>query len=143
MSLEGLLAATTADPALVTAIEAAGAPSLTISGPAALQPFAMAALAGRAGRVVLAVTSTGREADDLVAALQCLLPPDTVALYPGWETLPHERLSPARGHRGPAAGRAAPAGPPVRPTTRPAGPLSVVVAPVRSVLQPQVPGSAS
>ena len=43
---------------------------------------------------MLAVTSTGREADDLAAALRCLLPPDSVALYPGWETLPHERLSP-------------------------------------------------
>ena len=49
-------------------------------------------------------TSSGREAEDLVTALRCLLPPDEVALYPGWETLPHERLSP----RADTVGRPAP-----------------------------------
>jgi transcription-repair coupling factor (superfamily II helicase) len=144
VSLSGLLDAAVADPALASAIESAGAPELTISGPRAVQPFAIAGLASRSGRVVLAVTSTGREAEDLVSALRCLLPPDEVALYPGWETLPHERLSPRAdtvGQRlavlrrlahpiGRASGDADPS----------AGPLSVVVAPVRSLLQPQVPG---
>ena len=139
MSLTGLLDAALADPALAAAVEAAGAPELTISGPAEVQPFVIAALAARAERVVLAVTSTGREAEDLLAALRCLLPPDTVALYPGWETLPHERLSPRAdtvGQRLAVLRRLA------HPSTDdPAsGPLSVVVAPVRSLLQPQVPG---
>jgi len=49
---------------------------------------------------VLAVTATGREAEDLAAALRTLLDPDTVVEYPSWETLPHERLSPRSGHRG-------------------------------------------
>ena len=36
------------------------------------------------------------------------------SVYPAWETLPHERLSPAHRHRRPPAGRAAPARPPRR-----------------------------
>ena len=44
--------------------------------------------------VVLAVTATGREAEDLTAALRAYLPADAVAEFPSWETLPHERLSP-------------------------------------------------
>ena len=139
MSLTGLLDAAAVDEALAAAVESAGAPELTISGPATVQPFVIAALAARAERVVLAVTSTGREAEDLLASLRCLLPPDTVALYPGWETLPHERLSPRAdtvGQRLAVLRRLA------HPSTDdPAsGPLSVVVAPVRSLLQPQVPG---
>jgi transcription-repair coupling factor (superfamily II helicase) len=139
MSLTGLLDAGLADEALAAAVEAAGAPELTISGPAEVQPFAIAALASRGERPVLAVTSTGREAEDLLAALRCLLPPDTVALYPGWETLPHERLSPRAdtvGQRLAVLRRLA------HPSSDdPAsGPLSVVIAPVRSLLQPQVPG---
>ena len=59
-----------------------------------MRPFVIAALAAKADRPVLAVTATGREAEDLVAALRSLLPPDSVADYPAWETLPHERLSP-------------------------------------------------
>jgi transcription-repair coupling factor (superfamily II helicase) len=139
MPLQGLLDATVTDPALAAAIDSAGKPGLTISGPAALQPFAIAAIAGRSGRLVLAVTSTGREAEDLVAALRCLLPPDTVALYPGWETLPHERLSPRAdtvGQRLAVLRRLAHPS----PDDATSGPLSVVVAPVRSVLQPQAPG---
>ncbi|MDQ1738620.1 MAG: hypothetical protein QOE53_272 [Pseudonocardiales bacterium] len=141
MSLAGLIDAALDDPALATVIQAAGRSGtrpLALSGPAALAPLAIATLAGRAGRTVLAVTSTGREAEDLLASLQCLLPPDTVALYPGWETLPHERLSP----RADTIGRRLAV---LRRLRHPnlgdqsTGPLSVVVAPVRSVLQPQVP----
>ncbi|MEO6503121.1 MAG: CarD family transcriptional regulator, partial [Jatrophihabitantaceae bacterium] len=141
MSLAGLVDAALEDPALATVVEAAGragARPLTLSGPAALGPLAIATLAGRTGRTVLAVTSTGREAEDLLASLQCLLPPDTVALYPGWETLPHERLSPRADTIGRrlAVLRRLRHPDPGDPST---GPLSVVVAPVRSVLQPQVP----
>ncbi|MDT4912961.1 MAG: hypothetical protein QOC66_2089 [Pseudonocardiales bacterium] len=136
VSLSGLLAAALPDPALTAAVEAADASSLTLSGPNGLQPFALAATA-RTGRLVLAVTSSGREAEDLVAALRCLLPPDEVALYPGWETLPHERLSPRAdtvGQRLAVLRRLS------HPSTDDpaAGKLSVVVAPVRALLQPQV-----
>ncbi|MDQ1722238.1 MAG: hypothetical protein QOI26_1972, partial [Pseudonocardiales bacterium] len=141
MSLAGLIDAALDDPALATVIEAAGRTGvrpLSLSGPAALGPLAIATLAGRTGRTVLAVTSTGREAEDLLASLQCLLPPDSVALYPGWETLPHERLSP----RADTIGRRLAVLRRLRhpdPRDPGTGPLTVVVAPVRSILQPQVP----
>jgi transcription-repair coupling factor (superfamily II helicase) len=145
MSLAGLLTAAIGepahpgDPALARILESIGAPSLTVSAPPAFAPLAIAALAQQGGRTVLAVTSTGREADDLAAALRCILEPDSVAVYPGWETLPHERLSPGAdtvGQRLAVLRRLA------HPSSDDptAGPLSVVVAPVRSVLQPQVPG---
>ncbi|WP_045876383.1 transcription-repair coupling factor [Pseudofrankia sp. DC12] len=113
-----------------------------LSGPPGLRPFAVAALA-RSGRTVLAVTATDREADDLTEALGSLLDPRSVALYPSWETLPHERLSPGAdtvGRRLAVLRRlahpetVAASG----PSDTLAGPLAVVVAPVRAVLQPQV-----
>src|SRR5918997_1456580 len=90
---------------------------------------------GGADRPVLLVTSTYRDAEELTTALECLLPPDDVAYYPAWETLPHERLSP----RSDTVGRR------LAVLRRLAGndelpPPRVIVAPVRSVLQPQVKG---
>ncbi|MEU5363450.1 transcription-repair coupling factor [Streptomyces sp. NPDC005925] len=142
MSLHGLLDAVVKDPALAEATGAASDGTRThvdLVGPPAARPFAVAALARDSGRPVLAVTATGREAEDLAAALRSLLPPEGVVEYPSWETLPHERLSP----RSDTVGRrlavlrrlAHPT--PDDPGT---GPVSVVVAPVRSVLQPQVKG---
>ncbi|WP_461028853.1 transcription-repair coupling factor, partial [Streptomyces sparsus] len=81
-------------------------------------------------------------AEDLAAALRSLMPAgqdDTVVEYPAWETLPHERLSP----RSDTVGRRLAV---LRRLTHPrdddpsAGPVKVVVAPIRSVLQPQVKG---
>jgi transcription-repair coupling factor (superfamily II helicase) len=80
MSLAGLINAALADPAIQAMVSAADTDHLALSGPPALRPLAIAALAGRAERTVLAVTSTGREAEDLVDSLRCLLPPDSVAL---------------------------------------------------------------
>lgn len=87
--------------------------------------------------MVLAVTATGREAEDLAAALRAYLPADAVAEFPSWETLPHERLSPRSdtvGRRLSVLRRLA------HPETATAGPLRVVVAPVRAVVQPIVAG---
>jgi transcription-repair coupling factor (superfamily II helicase) len=139
VSLSALLDVAAADPAVAAAIEAAGTPTLSISAPPAAQPFAIGALAARSDRLVFAVTGGEREAEELVHALGCLVRPDEVALYPGWETLPHERLSPRAdtvGQRLAVLRRLA------HPSTDdPAsGPLKVVVAPVRALLQPQVPG---
>jgi transcription-repair coupling factor (superfamily II helicase) len=144
MTLAGLLDVVLADPALASAVSSAGVPALDLAAPSALRPFAVAALGadadrGGAGRQVFAVTATGREAEDLVAALRCLLSPDDVALYPSWETLPHERLSP----RADTVGRRLAV---LRRLAHPSqddpatGPLRVVVASVRAALQPQVPG---
>jgi transcription-repair coupling factor (superfamily II helicase) len=164
MSLAGLLAAVAEDPQLSTAL--ASPPDLPggerdLVAPPALRPLIVAALAtgiggggARAGgdgpgRFVLAVTATAREAEDLTAALGAFLPPDTVASFPGWETLPHERLSPRSdtvGQRIAVLRRLShPAGPggyggTGSPPDGEPGPLKVVVAPVRSVLQPIVAG---
>ncbi|MFF5428221.1 MULTISPECIES: transcription-repair coupling factor [unclassified Streptomyces] len=142
MSLHGLLDLVVKDAALAEAVRAAAdghRPHVDLVGPPAARPFAVAALARDSGRPVLAVTATGREAEDLAAALRSLLDPDTVVEYPSWETLPHERLSP----RSDTVGRRLAV---LRRLAHPrdddpaAGPVSVVVAPVRSVLQPQVKG---
>uniref|UniRef100_A0AAU3GWN1 Transcription-repair-coupling factor n=1 Tax=Streptomyces sp. NBC_01401 TaxID=2903854 RepID=A0AAU3GWN1_9ACTN len=142
MSLHGLLDVVVTDPALEEAVKAAAdghRAHVDLVGPPAARPFAVAALAREARRTVLAVTATGREAEDLAAALRTLLPPDTVAEFPSWETLPHERLSP----RSDTVGRRLAV---LRRLAHPrqddpeTGPVSVVVAPVRSVLQPQVKG---
>ena len=92
---------------------------------------------GRAVPVVLAVTATGREAEDLTEALRAFLPAETIAEFPSWETLPHERLSPRSdtvGRRLSVLRRLA------HPESATAGALRVVVAPVRAVVQPIVAG---
>lgn len=142
MSLNGLLDVVVDDPALAEAVRGAAdgnRPHVDLVGPPAARPLALAALAARSGRTLLAVTATGREAEDLVAALRSLLPEDSVVEYPAWETLPHERLSP----RSDTVGRRLAV---LRRLAHPsaddptAGPVRVVVAPIRSVLQPQVKG---
>jgi transcription-repair coupling factor (superfamily II helicase) len=103
MSLAGLLAAVAEDPQLRTALDPQpAAPDAgeqrDLVAPQALRPLVAAALAagatGGPGRFVLAVTATAREAEDLTDALRAFVPPQSVAMFPGWETLPHERLSP-------------------------------------------------
>jgi transcription-repair coupling factor (superfamily II helicase) len=136
MRLVGLLDAALGDPALAAArdLAASGAGQVDLTAPAALRPFVVAALAGQ--KPVLAVTATSREAEDLAAALGCLVPAGEVAVYPSWETLPHERLSP----RSDTVGRRLAV---LRRLAHPDlfdTPLRVVVAPVRSVLQPQLRG---
>ena len=140
MRLTGLADAVLADPTLAGAVEDArgGAlPALDLTGPAALRPFLVKGLVD-AGRTVLAVTPTAREAEDLVAALGDLVDPAEIGYYPSWETLPHERLSP----RSDTVGRRLAI---LRRLRHPGtgatdGPLRVVVTPVRSMLQPQVKG---
>jgi transcription-repair coupling factor (superfamily II helicase) len=151
MSLAGLLAAVAEDPQLRNALAAepgtqyvAGAAERDLVAPTALRPLVTAAMATGAasgrGRFVLAVTATAREAEDLTAALGSFLPPHTVATFPGWETLPHERLSPRSdtvGQRIAVLRRLQHPGP---ADDAVGGPLKVVVAPVRAVLQPIVAG---
>ncbi|MFL6156969.1 MAG: CarD family transcriptional regulator, partial [Marmoricola sp.] len=142
MRLAGLADAVLTDPVLAAALGRAGdadATTLDLTGPQALRPFAIAGLA-RTGRTVLVVTATVREAEDLVTELADVVPADSLVHFPAWETLPHERLSP----RSDTVGRRLAI---LRRLVHPGndvanGPVQVIVAPVRSVLQPQVKGLA-
>ncbi|MFF4773868.1 transcription-repair coupling factor [Microtetraspora fusca] len=136
MSLSGLLDLVAAEPSLAAALDQSDHGADLIA-PAALRPFAVAALAR--ARPVLAVTATGREAEDLAAALTSLLDETSVAVFPAWETLPHERLSPRSDTVGQRLAVLRRLAHPV-PGDPTAGPLRVVVAPVRSLLQPIVSG---
>jgi transcription-repair coupling factor (superfamily II helicase) len=142
VSLKGLADLVLRDKVLASAVEDArdgAVPALDLTGPSALRPFVVNGLVD-AGRTVLAVAATAREAEDLVTYLGDLVDPASVAYYPAWETLPHERLSPRSdtvGQRLAVLRRLR------HPGTDPSnGPLKVVVAPVRSILQPQVKGLA-
>jgi transcription-repair coupling factor (superfamily II helicase) len=149
MSLTPLLDVLVTDPSVAEILAApTGADhgawqDLEIAVSEGARPPLIAALAGAhdrsAARPILAVTATGREAEDLVAALRCFLPADVVADFPSWETLPHERLSP----RSDTVGRRLAvlrrlAHPDASDPTH--GRLDVVVAPVRALLQPLVKG---
>jgi transcription-repair coupling factor (superfamily II helicase) len=145
MSLAGLLNVIADDPQLRRALEVAApvpetgatAAGADLVAPVELRPFLAAALAAKAGRFVLAVTATGREADDLTSGLASVLPAGSVACFPAWETLPHERLSPRSdtvGQRLAVLRRLSHPDPPSLSTG--AGPLSVVVTPGRGLLQP-------
>ena len=61
----------------------------TIAVDPALAPF----IAASREEPLLVVYATGREADEALNALNYLRPGE-VSLFPAWETLPHERLSP-------------------------------------------------
>ena len=129
------------EPALAASMQDAeqGLATLDLTGPASLRPFVVKGLVD-AGRTVLVVAATVREAEDLTEELADVLDPATVAFYPAWETLPHERLSP----RSDTVGRRLAVLRRIKhPGNEPGnGPLKVIVAPVRSVLQPQVKGLA-
>ncbi len=136
MSLSGLLPLIAADPAIAEAMQGITGAGLVVP-PAATAPTIAALASGVEGRScpVLAVTATTREADDLSEALASLLDPSTVGVFPSWETLPHERLSPRSdtvGRRIAVLRRLAHPD----PSDPGAGPLQVLVAPVRALLQP-------
>ena len=113
---------------------AASPAELSLVGPASARLFVAGALA-RLGPL-LVVTATGREADDLTAELRGVFG-DAVALFPSWETLPHERLSPGVdtvGARLTVLRRLA-----YPDDDRLGPPLRVVVTAARSLLQPMTP----
>ncbi|MFI0351488.1 transcription-repair coupling factor [Actinomadura sp. 9N407] len=161
MTLSGLVDLACTDPGLERALKRARVDHDLVAPPS-LWPILASALTRRIGDgVVLAVTATGREAEDLTSALTSLLDAGRVAHFPAWETLPHEKLSPRADTVGqrlavlrrlvhpelvqselvqselvhPGAGESA-SGP------EKSGRLEVVVTPVRAILQPIVSGLA-
>ncbi|MDQ2722940.1 MAG: transcription-repair coupling factor, partial [Actinomycetota bacterium] len=131
--LAGLLATAVPDPALRAVTDALGAARLELEAPSAARPFVVGALAQRVP--VLVVTATGREADDLGASVAEMLSDERVAVFPSWETLPHERLSP----RADTVGKRLQI---LRRLSHPedGAPLQVVVTTVRSLVQPMAAG---
>jgi transcription-repair coupling factor (superfamily II helicase) len=137
--ISGLVELALRDPSLhdLTRIAADRPDNLRLVGPASSRLFVASALA-QAGPL-LVVTATGREADDLTAELRGVMG-DAVAMFPSWETLPHERLSPGVETVGARLTV-------LRRLTHPddarlGPPLRVVVTTTRSLLQPMAPDVA-
>ncbi len=137
--IAGLVELALTDPCLRDlADRAANRPDvLALVGPASSRVLVASALA-QTGPLLVA-TATGREADDLTAELRGVYG-DQVVMFPSWETLPHERLSPGVetvGARLMVLRRLA------RPEDSRLGPpLRVVVTATRSLLQPMGPDLA-
>src|SRR6201997_354016 len=134
--IEGLVKLALRDPTLgdIARRAAAHPPELALVGPAGARLFVASALAQNGP--LLVVTATGREADDLTAELKGVFG-DAAALFPSWETLPHERLSPGVdtvGARLMVLRRLA-----CPDDERLGPPLRVMVTTVRSLLQPMTP----
>ena len=94
---------------------------------------ALVALAADREATSLVLVATGREAEDLAASLGAYLDPDEIALFPSWETLPHERLSP----RADTVARRLTT---LRRLASTDDMPRVVVAPLRAAIQPMAPG---
>jgi transcription-repair coupling factor (superfamily II helicase) len=100
----------------------------------AVRPYAVSLLADRAAPL-LVLTPRSSDADGVADGLAAYLGEDRVAVFPAWETLPHERLSPQPatvGRRLAVLDR----------LLHPDGydePLLAIVAPVRAALQPMDP----
>jgi transcription-repair coupling factor (superfamily II helicase) len=134
--IAGLVELALTAPTLQQLIESSsGVPDeLSLVGPAGARLFVASALAQQGS--LLVVTATGREADDLAAELRGVFG-SAVAVFPSWETLPHERLSPGVdtvGTRLMVLRRLA-----YPDDTRLGPPLRVVVTAARSLLQPMAP----
>jgi len=146
--LAGLTETVLADPYFAEIGAAAGDRAKNVVGPSGVRPFVAAALA-RVDRPVLLVTATGREAEIATDALTDLLGADAAMLFPSWETLPHERLSPRAdtvGRRLAVLRRLAHPedddgeSPNIAGHRHRAGnPLRVVVTTIRSLIQPMAP----
>lgn len=127
-----------ADPAFAALVDKRESSLLTITAPDAARPFVVAAIDAVDAAPLLVVSANGREADDLSAELSEMLDdPASVAQFPSWETLPHERLSPS----------ADTVGQRLQVLHRLADPASsglrVIVTTVRSLVQPMAPGLGS
>ena len=139
MSLRGVLDVVLTDPGMARVVARAGAAHLAVTAPPTVQPLVAAALAAAAPGAdvpVLVVTAGERDADATATLLRCFVPDRRVEVFPAWETLPHERLSP----RADTVGRRLAV---LRDLTHPeaaTGRIDVLVAPIRSLLQPLAPG---
>ena len=137
MTLAGVLEAALADDAIGRLRELAAAPTLQVTAPRSAHPLVATVIGGP----LLVVTATGREAEDTAEAIRALAPQRSVAVFPSWETLPHERLSPSCdtvGQRVSVLRRLAHPD----PDDALLQPIDTVVASVRALVQPIAAGIA-
>ncbi|MEI6404891.1 MAG: transcription-repair coupling factor [Actinomycetes bacterium] len=134
MALSFVIEAVTRDEQIRHAIEQVEAGAPTRLGVAqSTIPYVVAALA-QSTRPVLIITASDKAADQLAVTLRDFVSPETLAVFPAWETLPHERLSPS----GDTVGTRMTV---LRRLAHPDGqPIRVLVAPIRAVIQPIVQG---
>lgn len=90
-SLAGVLRAASRDSKLRGVVTHLGEKSLHMQALDAVWPFVAGTMAQQVP--VLLVTASGRQAQDMGAVLKQMLG-DVVEVFPAWETLPHEKLSP-------------------------------------------------
>ncbi len=139
--LAAILDALRGDPALAGVEPSAG--HVTAATTVAPALVALACPPGGTGPVTLVITATGRDAEAFADALGAYIGSERVAVFPSWETLPHERLSPRVDT---VARRIATLRRLVHPglVESEAGllPLLVIVAPIRAVIQPFAAGLA-
>ncbi|MDZ7675057.1 MAG: transcription-repair coupling factor [Acidimicrobiales bacterium] len=133
-SLRSLPGVVRDDPALLSVL---GQNHAVLAVPEPARAVVISGLVARtARRPVVVATASSADAENLAQDLRVLLDPDDVELFPAWETLPFERVSPGvetMGRRIRTLQRLADA------ERMPA----VVVAPVRSFIQRLAPGSRS
>ncbi|HEX2157442.1 MAG TPA: transcription-repair coupling factor, partial [Actinomycetes bacterium] len=102
--------------------------------PDVARAFLLAGMARAGGRLVVVTTATTADAEALAADVAAFLGPDAVAVFPAWETLPHERLSP----------RSETVAARLRLLHRLAQPavdgLQLLTVPARAMMQPLAPG---
>jgi transcription-repair coupling factor (superfamily II helicase) len=141
VTLPGLRRALGDIPGITEAVERAvrGVDGVHVTAIPEARPALVGAVAAEISdeRRILVVTATMREAEDIADAVEDQLGAGSAVVFASWETLPHERLSPAADTAG---GRVAVLRRIAHP--EPDDPLRVVCAPVRSVLQPLVGGLA-
>ncbi len=95
-------------------------------------PYVIAALA-TIDRPVLVITPSDRAADEYAKALSDFMDPQSIAVFPAWETLPHERLSPSGDTVGARMAVLRRLAHPEEST-----PIKCLVSPIRAVIQPLV-----
>jgi transcription-repair coupling factor (superfamily II helicase) len=137
--LAGLLELVRSDPAFVSISEQAQvASTVDLVGPAVIYPLAIAQIRqSQESGVVLILTTTGRAADELAADLSAYLPDEGIEVFPSWETLPHERLSPSADTVGRRMAILRRLAHPIIGNVH-APPITVLITSVRAALQPIV-----
>ena len=92
-ALAGVLTHALTDPKLQGLVAHVGDASLHVTSIDQARPWVAGALAREVP--LLVITATGHEAEDLTAELKAIVGERNAAHFPSFETLPHERLSPA------------------------------------------------